>query len=226
MFLVASNVRTNIAPPIFQEIFQVHFCCQFQGVSTFKTWKTWTSLWTLGLETIFPTMYLLLLNLASASDLGLGRHQALLLATFNMESSLFMCCWSMMDRWGDGVKIPNNHIFKDVVFFLGKDGLYRYTLENFNSWKRKKNRGLDEDVFFLQMGDFEVPRRFSACNRVVDFPYVLSSQSQEFSGCVMMCPWQPTLWHVLTKLCCGKWGPEIHQRAVHTILMAGQPTPP
>ena len=122
MFLVASNVRTKIAPPIFQEIFQVHFCCQFQGVSTFKTWKTWTSLWTLGLETIFPTMYLLLLNLASASDLGLGRHQALLLATFNMESSLFMCCWSMMDRWGDGVKIPNNHIFKDVVFFKERMG--------------------------------------------------------------------------------------------------------
>lgn len=67
-------------------------------------------------------MYLLLLNLASASDLGLGRHQALLLATFNMESSLFMCCWSMMDRWGDGVKIPNNHIFKDVVFFKERMG--------------------------------------------------------------------------------------------------------
>lgn len=65
-----------------------------------------------------------------------------------------------------------------------------YTLENFNSWEAKKNIEVWMMMMFsfVQMGDFEVTRQFSACNRVVDFPYVLSSQSHEFSGCVHNSP--------------------------------------
>ena len=118
----------------------------------------------------------------------------------------------------DGVKVPFSTSLRMLLFFLGKDGYTGIPLENFNSWEAQHNRGLDEDVFFCKWVILRFPVNFQHVNRVVEFPYVLSSQSHEFSGCVMMCPWQPTLWHVLTKLCCGKWGPEIHQRTVHTIF--------